>query len=162
MVVAIQSFFRKYLRPSPDRPEEVSDHSLQIATAALLTATMRADGDVGEDEHRAVTKTLQSRFDLSEAETKALLTLAQKELWNATGYYEFTSLINKSFTYEQKVKIVEHLWEVAFADAHLDKHEEHAIRKIANLIYVEHKDFIDAKLRVKKHLHGHTKKVNDR
>ncbi len=149
MVVAIQTFFKKYLRVSPDRPDEVSDHSLKVATAALLTATMKADGEVGEDERRAVTKTLQSKFDLSEEETKTLLKLAEKELWNATGYYEFTSLINKSFTYEQKVKIVEHLWEIAFADTHLDKHEEHAIRKIADLIYVEHKDFIDAKLRMK-------------
>jgi len=70
----------------------------------------------------------------------------------ATGYFEFTSLINKGFSYEQKVKVVEHLWEVAFSDASLDKYEEHMVRKIAGLIYVSHKDFIDAKLRVKKKL----------
>ena len=60
----------------------------------------------------------------------------------------------RGFTYPQKVKIIEHLWEIAFADTSLDKHEEHMVRKIADLIYVEHKDFIDAKLRVKKKLRG--------
>jgi len=88
-----------------------------------------------------------------------LLQLAEEEIWKATGYYEFTSLINKGFTYEQKVKVIEHLWEVAFADAELDKYEEHMVRKIADLIHVEHKDFIDAKLRVKKKLSLQTELV---
>ena len=50
------------------------------------------------------------------------------------------------------MKVIEHLWEIAFADSRLDKYEEHMVRKIAGLIYVEHKDFINAKLRVKKRL----------
>ncbi|HDH50110.1 MAG TPA: TerB family tellurite resistance protein, partial [Nitrospirae bacterium] len=78
-----------------------------------------------------------------------LLTLAEQEVKRATDYYEFTSLINRGFTYEQKVKVVEHLWEVAFADDTLDKYEEHMVRRIADLIYVSHKDFIEAKLRAR-------------
>jgi uncharacterized tellurite resistance protein B-like protein len=58
--------------------------------------------------------------------------------------------MNKGFSYEQKIKVIEHLWEVAYADNILDKHEEYMVRKIAGLIYVSHKDFIEAKLRVKK------------
>ena len=52
----------------------------------------------------------------------------------------------------QKVEIIEHLWEIALTDKHLDKHEEYVVRKIAELIYVEHKDFIEAKLGVKRKL----------
>jgi uncharacterized tellurite resistance protein B-like protein len=58
--------------------------------------------------------------------------------------------MNKGCSYKQKVRVIEHLWGVAFADSILDKHEEYMVRKIADLIYVSHKDFIDAKLRVKK------------
>ena len=150
MVIAIKKFFDKYMKPSTDGSAEASEHSLQLATAALLIEMMRANAEVNEDERRAVMKTLKAKFSLTEKESHALLRLAEEEIRRATGYYEFTSLVNMGFTYEQKVKVIEHLWDIAFADKSLDKHEEHMVRKIAGLIYVEHKDFIDAKLRVKK------------
>jgi uncharacterized tellurite resistance protein B-like protein len=80
--------------------------------------------------------------------------MAEDEVWKSTGFYEFTSLINKGLTYEEKVKVIEYLWEVALVDTHLDKYEEHTVRKIADLIYVAHEDFIEAKLRVKKQIAG--------
>jgi uncharacterized tellurite resistance protein B-like protein len=150
MVSAIKQFFEKYIETSPDSSDKVSEHSLQLATAALLIETMRADAKVSKAERRTVTKTVQSKFKLTDEETSALIQLAEEEIWKSTGYYEFISLINKGFTYEQKLKVIEHMWEVAFADADLDKHEEHIVRKIANLIYVSHKDFIETKLRVRK------------
>lgn len=152
MVIAFKNFFKKYIKPSPDKSEEVSEHALQLATAALLIEMMRADAEVSDDERRAVTKTVQSKFNLTKEESKTLLQLAKEKIRKATGYYEFTSLINKGLTYDQKVKVIEHLWEVAFSDAVLDKYEEHMVRKIADLIYVEHKDFIEAELRVKRNL----------
>ncbi|MEW6585713.1 MAG: TerB family tellurite resistance protein [Nitrospirota bacterium] len=152
MVGSIKKFFDKYVQPSPDKPEGISEHSLQLATAALLVEMMRADAVATEDERKAISETLRSKFDLSREETQALLHLAEEKIRKATGYYDFTSLINKGFAYQEKVKVVELLWEVAFSDASLDKHEEHMVRKIADLIYVEHRDFIDAKLRVKKKL----------
>jgi uncharacterized tellurite resistance protein B-like protein len=113
---------------------------------------MRADAEITGDERRMVMKTIRTRFHLTEEESDALLQFAEEKIRKATGYYEFTSLINKGLPYEQKVKVIEHLWEIAFTDKSLDKHEEYMVRKIADLIYVEHKDFIDAKLRVKKKL----------
>ncbi len=150
MIGTIKQFFKKNIKPSSDRTDEVSEHSLQLATAALLIEIMRADSDVSEDERRTVTKTIQSKFKLTEEETNSLIQLAEEEIQRSTGYYAFTSLINKGFTYGQKVKVIEHLWEVAFADEVLDRYEEHAVRKIADLIHVAHKDFIDTKLRVRK------------
>lgn len=149
MVSVIKQFFDKYVKTSPESSGEIPDHSLQIATAALLIEMMRADSEISEDEKRTITKSMRLRFGLTDEEIHALLKLAEEKVWEATGYHEFTSLMNKGFSYEQKVKVVEHLWEVAFADSILDKHEEYMVRKIAGLIYVSHKDFIDAKLRVK-------------
>lgn len=150
MVSVIKQFFEKYIKPSSASSDKVSEHSLQIATAALLIEMMRADSKVSEEERRTVAKTIQLKFKLTEEETNTLLKLAEEEIWKSTGYYEFTSLINKGFTYEQKLKVIEHLWEIAFADTELDKYEEYVVRKIADLIYVEHKDFIETKLRVRK------------
>ena len=149
MINTIKQFFVKNIKSSPDSPEKVSEHSLQLATAALLIEMMRADAKIGDDERKAITGSIRLKFEISEEESDTLLKLAEGEIQNSTGYYEFTSLINKGFTYEQKVKVVEHLWEVAFSDADLDKHEEHMVRKIAGLIHVSHKDFIDSKLRVR-------------
>ena len=152
MINTIKQFFNKHMKPAPDRTEEVSEHSLRLATAALLIEMMRADSNTDDDERKAVTNGIRRKFKISEEETDALLKLAEGEIRNSTGYYEFTSLINKGFTYEQKVKVVEHLWEVAFSDEELDKHEEHMVRKIAGLIHVSHRDFIDSKLRVRDRL----------
>jgi uncharacterized tellurite resistance protein B-like protein len=149
MVSIVKQFFNKYVTSSPDTPDSASDHSLQIATAALLIEMMRADSKNSDEERSTIATAIQSKFKLTEAETNALLKLAEDEIWESTGYYEFTSLINKGFTYEQKLKVIELLWEVAFADKELDKHEEYMVRKIADLIYVEHKDFIDTKLKVR-------------
>lgn len=89
---------------------------------------------------------------MTDTETAEVLQLAEEKIWKSTGYFEFTSLLNKRLSHEQKIKVVEHLWEVAFADAILDKHEEYMVRKISGLIHVSHKDFIETKLRVKKSL----------
>ena len=152
MVTSVKRFFEKYIKSAPGDSEGPSGHSVQVATAALLVEMMRADAKIDEDEHRAVMETVMERFSLTEEESYALLRLAEEAIRKATGYYEFTSLINKEFTYEQKIGVIEHLWEIAFADKSLDRYEEHMVRKIADLIYVEHKDFINAKLRVKKKL----------
>ncbi len=152
MVTSIKKFFQKHIQPKTDRDEAGSEHALQVATAALLIEMMKADGKVSDDERRAVMDTIQGKFNLSREETRSLKELAKEKIGKATDYYEFTSLINKVLSYAEKVEIIEHLWEIALTDRHLDKHEEYMVRKIADLIYVEHKDFIEAKLRVKKTL----------
>jgi uncharacterized tellurite resistance protein B-like protein len=152
MVTTVKKFFKKHIKPSQTGSDEISERSLQLATAALLIEMMRADAETTEDERRMVIKTIMTRFNLTEEESGSLLQFAEEKIRKATGYYEFTSLINKGFTYEQKVKVIENLWGIAFTDKSLDRYEEHMVRKIADLIYVEHEDFINAKLRVKKKL----------
>ncbi len=152
MISTIKQFFEKNIKPSANTSAEISEHSLRLATSALLIEMMRADAEISEDERDTITDIIRSKYGLTEDEISTLIQLAKGEIVKATGYFEFTSLINKGFSYEQKVSVVEHLWEVAFSDANLDKYEEHMVRKIAGLIYVSHKDFIDAKLRIKKKL----------
>ena len=149
MINTIKQFFEKNIQTSPESSEEISEHSLQLATAALMIEMMRADTEISDEEQNAITDTIRSKFDLSAEETDILLKLAEEEIARSTGYFEFTSLINKGYSYDQKIKVVEHLWEVAFSDSVLDKYKEHMVRKIADLIHVSHKDFIEAKLRIR-------------
>lgn len=151
MVSAIRQFFNKYIKPADNGSSGSPPHrALQIATAALLIEVMRADGTSLEDEEQQIAETVQSRFCLTKKETDELLHMAEKEVWESTGFFEFTSLLNRWFDYTQKVQVIENLWEIALADKKLDKYEEHTVRKVADLLYVAHKDFIDAKLRIKK------------
>ncbi len=154
MTNSIKQFFEKYIKKDTESPDKVSEHALQIATAALLIEMMRADSEIREEEKRTISASMRTKFGLSDEEAEALTGLAEAKIWESTGYHEFTSMINKGFTRKQKIKVIEHLWEVAFADSILDKHEEYMVRKIAGLIYVSHKDFIDAKLRVKTQIRG--------
>ena len=77
------------------------------------------------------------------------LALAESEARNANDYWQFTSIINKRFTQPQKVRVIELLWEVAYADAGLNAYEEHLIRKLADLLHISHGDYITAKLRAR-------------
>lgn len=150
MITAIKKFFNNNIKS--DQEETDPEHCLRIATAALLLEISRADYKVQEKEHQAIIHAIRSKFGLSEDETNKLIELADMEVRDASSYHEFTSLINRDFSQKQKIMIVEHLWEVAFADEELEKHEEHLIRKIAKLLYVPHKEFIAAKLRIKQRL----------
>jgi len=150
MINTIRHFFEINIKLPGKSTEKLPEHSINVAIAALLIEMMRSDASVSEVERRTIRTIIRSRLNLTNEETGELLRLAEEEIWNSTGYYEFTSLINKEFTYEEKVSVIEHLWEVAFADARIDKHEEHMVRRIADLLYVDHKDFIGSKLRMRK------------
>lgn len=148
MLTKIKQFFDSYLAPIQDDDSTVSTHALQLATAALLIEMMRMDEEIRPEERRAVAGSIQDKFDLSDQETETLIQLAEEEAAQATDYHQFTSLINKGFTLEQKILVIEYLWEVAYADAHLDMYEEHLVRKVAELLYIPHSAFISAKHRV--------------
>jgi uncharacterized tellurite resistance protein B-like protein len=77
------------------------------------------------------------------------MALAEQEAREASDYYQFTSLINKQCDQAQKVQIIENLWHVAMIDGHLDAHELHLMRKLADLLYISHADYVGAKQRAR-------------
>jgi len=124
------------------------EHQLNLAAAALLIEMILQDNNIDKAEVAEVKKILVTQFAISEAEMESLYALAEEEKHQATDYHEFTSLIAKHYSQPQKIQLVESLWRVAYADQVLDKYEEHMVRRISDLIYVSHKDFIQAKHRV--------------
>lgn len=151
MLTAIKSFFdNKISTPSEDR----SDHQLKLATAALLVEMMNQDSRVSPQEIDTVKVSLTEHFSLTVAESDTLFELAEKEAAEAVDYYQFTGLIAKDVPQSQKVKIIELLWSVAYADLHLDAIEDNMVRKIANLIHVPHKDLMQTKHKVQSKISG--------
>lgn len=124
-------------------------HSLQLATAVLLVEVMRADPSIQAAERSAVIAALRTRFALGSDELTRLVELAEQTAKTAYDYHRFTSTINDHFTHTQKIVIVENMWHVAYADAHLDAHENSLIGKIASLLHVTQGEYIGAKMRAK-------------
>lgn len=149
MIDSIKEFFSQFIQPGTDQAGAADEKALQIATAALLLEMMRMDNRIADEERDSVVATLRRQFQLDAAQLDALLALAEQEARQASGYYQFTSLINKACSIEQKIHIVENLWRVAMADGHLDAHEDHLMRKIAGLLYIPHSEYIAAKLRAR-------------
>ena len=128
------------------------EHQLNLAAVALLIEMILQDDNVDKAEVAVVKKLLITQFAISEEEMESLYVLAEEEKHQSTDYHEFTSLIAKHYTQPQKIQLIESLWRVAYADQVLDKYEEHMVRRISDLIYVSHKDFIQAKHRVESSL----------
>ncbi len=147
MLKNFREFFSTFVAPAGDKPDAPAEHALRVATAALLFEMMRVDRVVAEAEQQAVLDLLRRRFALTEEETSSLADLAAREAQESTGDYAFTSIINKGFSAEQKVHLIEMMWQIAYIDGHLDAHENHLMRKIADLLHVGHGDYALAKRR---------------
>ncbi len=163
MLKAIREFFDRCIRPAAIPAAEADlQHRLQVAAAALLIEMMRMDARIEDVEREAVIRAIRDHFDLTREETESLLALAEQEAQRATDYYQFTSLINREFTPAQKERMIELMWQVAYADGEIDKYEDHLVRKIADLLYVPHSAFIAAKLRARDAHGGAEGSVNDK
>jgi len=126
---------------------KADEHQLQLATAVLLVEVMRAEPTLSEDERDAVLLALRSKFHLADDELERLLELAHDTSRIAYDYQRFTARLNERFTQPQKIRVIEAMWQVAYADGHLDVHENQVISKVAGLLHVTHGEYIAAKMR---------------
>jgi len=145
MLTKLQKFFDQYLSKNTESKIPL-ERRLQMATAALMVEMLHVDEQVSPEEEIKLQQILKQRFELSDDEIDILIELANAEKHEATDYYTFTSLLNEHYTQQQKIKLVEDLWRLAYADNELDKYEEHLLRRLAELLHVPHKDFIRTKL----------------
>ena len=123
------------------------EQARNLAVAALLVEVLRADYDVSGPERRQVLDSIRGILRLDPAECETLLELAEQRVDEAHDLHQFTSEVNRAFSADEKVGLVEQLWRVAQADATVHKYEEHLIRRISDLLHVPHRQFIAAKLR---------------
>jgi uncharacterized tellurite resistance protein B-like protein len=99
---------------------------------------------------------LRRLFDLDDDALTKLVAQAQTTAKSANDYFAFTSAMNDEFSQPEKIQLVEYLWQVAYADGHLDANENHVISKVAGLLHVTHGEYIAAKLHAKQAAHVHT------
>ena len=137
MLKSIRDFFEQNIGVQGGAPA-TERHSIELATAALLVEVVRADAATQPGEQQVVLRAVREKFSLSAEEAEALMRLAEEEMRTANDYYQFTSLINRRFTQLQKQRVVELMWQVAYADAELSAHENHMLRRVAELLHITH------------------------
>jgi uncharacterized tellurite resistance protein B-like protein len=145
MLKALSDFFDRVLPGGPAAAEsspEERRHAVQLATALLLIEVSRADYSEDLTESEATFRLLKEFFELSVEEATLLVAEARAEADHAASLQSFTRQLHGVLTMDEKHRVVEMLWKVALADKHLDKHEDHLVRKIAQLLYVSHSDLI--------------------
>ena len=146
MLNKLRDFFNKQLQPL----DNDDGKAVNTAACALLLEMIRSDYQLDDQELAAMRQAMITVLGLDDVTADALIELAEQELNDASDSYQFTRLINDHYDESQKLDLVRSLWMVAFADGHLDKYEEHYLRRIAELIYIPHSKFIQTKLEVQK------------
>jgi uncharacterized tellurite resistance protein B-like protein len=125
------------------------EQALRVATALLLIEVARADyaDDLAEDA--TMLSSLKQFFTLDDAAAALLLEEARSTADRAVELQQFTRRLHEQLSTTEKLRVVEMLWQVALADSRLDKHEDHLVRRIAELMYVTHSDLIRIRNRVR-------------
>lgn len=121
--------------------------SYQKAVAALLLEVVIADDEIHPSEEQSAKEAIKSVSDLGE-DIDRLFDGVKNTIHDANDAYQFTKVINEQANLEQKFELLKCLWRVAYADGNLDAHEDHRIRKISELLFMQHSEFIQAKLAV--------------
>ncbi|HSW08528.1 TerB family tellurite resistance protein [Aquabacterium sp.] len=147
MLKTLKDLFDSLLPPAPGADPRSAEHTLQLATAVMLVEVMRADASFHAGEREAVRAALRDKFTLSAEEADRLAELAEATAQGATDLFAFTSRINERFEMPQKLRMVEHMWRVAYADGHLSDHERHVLWRVADLLHVPQGAYVHARLR---------------
>ena len=129
-----------------DRPET----TVELAAAVLLIEVAWADHQVTDAELEAIERSLKAVLQLSSDDVGALVEESRTAQRDSVGLQRFTRAIVDAWSAEQRFELLVQLWRLAYCDAALDKYEEATIRKIADLLYVDHPRFIAAKLKAKR------------
>jgi len=140
--------FFKNLFKRKEIEEESKDSSIQKSICSLMIEVAYADDQLDESELKAMANAL-SKLDIEDEEIQEIVDTTLAKSKESISFYEHTRILNDQLDYDQKKAVLNSVWAIAFADGEMDKHEEHLIRRIADLLYLNHKDFINAKLNQK-------------
>jgi len=142
MIQKLKQMWKK----AADSPVDNRQNEVSLAVAALMVEIMRMDGKLQETERNEIIKRLQARFALSSSDVEDLIKQATEKVEQALDMHQFTSVVVKGFSTDERLHILTELWAVALADGHVDPYEEQIIRRMADLMGLHHTQFIQAKL----------------
>ena len=121
---------------SDDGDLEKRDAAIRMATAVLMIDVARSDYVFEESEYERVLQLVESHFGLSPEDAAELVNSANAKAETLVSAYDFTKVLHEHLNHDEKARIVELLWLIAFADGRLDKYEDSLVLKISDLLHV--------------------------
>tara|TARA_B100000287_G_C19968568_1_gene517481 strand:+ start:16 stop:468 length:453 start_codon:yes stop_codon:yes gene_type:complete len=134
-----------------NQDQEVENNDIAIL-AGLLIEAANTDGRVTQDEVNQISFSLINVFKEKPEEVKTVLSKALDDKDNSRSLFYYTSKLNKSFSHEKKLLLIEVLWEVILSDNEVHDFESNLLRRLAGLLYVSDIDCGNAKKRAKEKL----------
>lgn len=130
-----------------DEPGSRRDDA-HVAAAALMVEAARLDGTFSDVERQRIQQLLVERFQLTPWLAGELLARAERTATESVAWQGFTHAIKQELAPEERIEVIEMLWEVAYADGHLHDYEASLLRRVAGLLYVGDRESGEARLRV--------------
>ena len=142
------NFFKKK-KIEEDNSQE--SYELELTAAVLAYEIARSDGEVSESELTVLLSEIKKiAADVGKSEDE-ILNIIEEYSKNSVSFYEFIEDINKDFSKEEKLVLIQFLWDIAYADAILEVNEERLVRRIADLINIKDLEVLKLKDRSKSH-----------
>ena len=148
MLDIVKRFFSKVAEDNSKATDQKTDHDIRVATCALFVEIARIDQEFTQEEMETVLSFLKEKYGLTNAHADALIAEAEKELDESVDLWQFSRLINENFSNQEKIEIIETLWQIVYVDGKMDKYEHYLMNKLKNLLNLSHDQLIDAKLKV--------------
>lgn len=138
---------KQLFAPTEETREAPDPHSLAVAATALMVQLSRIDNNEDERELQTIVDCAVSAHEVTREEAEEILQDALNHADDATSLYEFTGQINEHLDQTAKQSLLVSIWRVAFADGRIDKYEEHLIRRMADLLHLNHREYMQARHR---------------
>jgi len=140
---------KQLFQADPDsRPGARRFDTLQLAAAALMVEAATMDSEFDADERGRISQLVQERFALSAQDAAELIAEAEKAAAESVAFQGFTNAVKNGFDHDERVQLIEMLWEVVYADGTLHDYEASLLRRVTGLLYVSDRESGDARKRV--------------
>ena len=148
MIDVVKRFFGKAATEVSKDANQNTAHDIRVATCALFVEIARIDEKFTAAEMETILSILKQKYGLSQDHADALIAEAERALEKSVDLWQFTKLINANYSNEEKIKIIEILWQIVYVDGKMDQHEHYLMNKLQNLLHLTHDQLIKAKLKV--------------
>ena len=136
-------------RATSEGSSAITDRQLRLAAAVLMVSVVRVDRDSRQDEHRALERALSRALDLDEEAAALVARAAEEAIGRGASFAQTLQHLDAGCTLAQKRRLVQALWQIAFADAELAGQEEYLVRKIAGKLSLTTADLMETKVRAR-------------
>jgi uncharacterized tellurite resistance protein B-like protein len=147
MLKALKTLFEDEDAARPVSSQE--RRHLQVAAASLMHEATRVDLVESEEERSVALAALADLFGLDGAGSAAVLEEGREKAKHLTSYFGPVSVVKRDLSQAERVRFIEHLWRIAYADNRLDPYEDHYVRKIGHLLYVPNTELMLARSRAR-------------